>query len=255
MLLKQLNKMLTLGLLCLFFTTPIFAQRIGFSINGGYNKSSLNDLKAITKDYIDNARKIGIEVTTFDNFPAYFYLDPQLSWYFGENYLIGIHYLYTSTGSRVHYIDYSGELKLDQIAELSSPGLILGYPGVRKNHFELWLTTQLNYLKIKYNISHKLKLWDLQETYQRTYTSGGVSFEPGFRMIYLYKKVEIGLSLIFRFAYEKKLTAHIDDQDEYLYLNGKQLKANWNGFRIGLSIGFRLNFERKNLNTRLESCY
>ncbi len=241
---RLVKQKLFIGLFAFIIASPTFAQTFGLSFSGGLNNSSLKDLKNITNDYIETFHNLGIEVHTFDNFPGYYYVDPRFCWYLRDNVYLGIHLLYTSTGSRAHYIDYSGELRLDQIVELFAPGLDFGYRAALKNHFELWITLQADLLKTNYNFTHLFKLWDKGNTTRLKYTSNGASFEPGIRGIYLFHNFEIGLQFNMRLTTAKYLTAKIDGQKEYLYLHGQQLKADWDGFRIGLTVGWRFNFTK-----------
>ncbi len=242
---RLVKQKLFIGLFAFIIASPTFAQTFGLSFSVGKNNSSLKDLKNLTNNYIEAVHNLGINIHLFDNFPRYYYYDSDFYWYLRDYIYIGIHLLYTSTGSRAHYIDYSGELKLDQIAELFAPGLDFSYRAVVTNHFELWTTLQIDLLKTSYSYKYLVKLWDKVYTDRLKYSSSGASLGPGIRLIYLLYNLEIGLHFNALITTSKPLTAKIDKREKYLYLHGQQLKADWDGFRIGLTVGWRFNFTKK----------
>ncbi len=54
-----------------------------------------------------------IGTRTIDSFPAYYNYQIQAAYYFSPDFLAGVYTDYTSTGGRVDYKDYSGEMRND----------------------------------------------------------------------------------------------------------------------------------------------
>ncbi len=237
---KRTLSLLFIFLLVTFSGHPAFSQTFSFSLLTGKNSSSLLDLKNFTKTYAASFNYYQIPVSTFDNFPSYYFIDPHFAWHFSKNSRLGLHFLYTSTGSRVQYSDYSGEVKLDQVIELYAPGVAWEYLSASGRHFELWIIIGGNYLYTKYELTNLFRIEKEIDFTKQIYTSNGVALEPGLQLNYLHKIFIFSLRIDYRLTHSGNLTTQKNGQKEYLYYHDYPIKAQWDGWLWGIGIGFRL---------------
>src|SRR5262245_60627018 len=82
---------------------------VGFGVS--YCTFSMKDLKALNEEFATND---GVPAQIVQQFPPYMGLDALVGYGFGRH-RTGIFWSYNSTGSRVTYQDYSGQVQYDQL--------------------------------------------------------------------------------------------------------------------------------------------
>jgi hypothetical protein len=217
-----------------------FAQAFSFSFFAGYNHSQLINLKNATRIYESKFWAYNIPVSAIDNFPPYLFVEPRVNWRFSQNSRFGLHFLYTSTGSRVRYFDYSGELKQDQVVELYAPGVSWEYLSISFYHMELWIVFDCSYLYSKYDASTFFRLEDEQEFSHENYSAKGFALEPGMQLTYPYGRFLFHFRMDYRFAHSSRLSTRKNGKTEYFILNDSPVPIQWGGWLWGIGIGFRL---------------
>ena len=108
-------------LLWLFVTIPLFGQYTSIRTRAGYGGYGMNDLKEWHRD-IENG---SLPIASTSTFPAYLNLQIQFVNHSPDKQIgLGFVWDHVSTGGRLAYSDYSGELQADQFLNAESIGAL-----------------------------------------------------------------------------------------------------------------------------------
>ncbi|MDD4109281.1 MAG: hypothetical protein PHH93_11235, partial [Prolixibacteraceae bacterium] len=214
-------KKTSLTILITLLSVTVFSQII-IEANYGYGLYSLKDLKDMNSEVLKN---LPVEGKITDDFPDQPYYGIGIYYQTSELIAIGITGFYNTTGSRISYKDFSGELKIDNILTSYSPGISIRFKLLDKR-LKLFEEN-----KISYSFS-KLKMHEevLNSAEEMTFKSSGLQFEPRFRLSYNISALELGLNAGYLIDFPGK-NRLVGDKDAILqYTNsGDEIKTNWSG--------------------------
>jgi hypothetical protein len=83
----------------------------------------MHDLKDF-QESLQHSYPVGTKIT--EQFPVFFIYDVAIYGKVQGSNLVGFYYQYGSTGGRIHYQDFSGEITSDQLVHYNTLGLTLG---------------------------------------------------------------------------------------------------------------------------------
>jgi hypothetical protein len=205
-------------------------------IEGGYGLGSytMTDLKKMNTSVLET---LPVEAGITDNFPVrpYYYL--SIDYNFNPGFSIGLTGNYNTTGSRISYKDYSGELIFDNILSSYSPGIQLSVALVDKK-FKISevnnISCSLSRLKIKEKV--------ISSSEEYKYKSNSIQFEPGIKVSFPFSRFEIGAKAGYLLDL-KGINRLKGDRDTILKdtKTGDEIKTNWSGFRISISIAMTIH--------------
>ena len=125
---------------------PVFAQ-LKVELSYGFATYSMKDIKLLNKDIL---KSLPVDARVTDNFPGQPYYDAGVYYPLSHITMFGINCSYHTTGSRISYIDYSGELRIDNVISAYSPGLVLGFMILEKKiKVEEENTISISFTKLK----------------------------------------------------------------------------------------------------------
>ena len=220
-------------LVFMFLVNSAGAQKILFGAGGGYATFSMSDLK----DYnttVQNNLPFSPEVT--DNFPAWFYLNADVLYSFPRLVAAGLTVSTTSTGSRLHLADYSGEYSFDMQTHSWFPGVkvLLGKAPGRTNGPCFSLEGGMAFSSMSFD--EKIAVYEEETNDQQDFSAHGFFVKPGLTYMYhvgsqLIVSANVSYYLGFESGYYVKGNSgqKITNTD-----TGKRIKPNWNGLRAGL---------------------
>jgi hypothetical protein len=222
----------------LVFQLNSFSQSFKLGIQSGYGSYSMSGLKGFNSFVVSS---IPFETRVVDSYPSYVYYQPSLIYSFND-FSFGALYSYQSTGSRISSVDYSGEYKLDTRIKTSAIGFSIEHNfRIVENPMPYFAP----YLKLGYMFT-SMQLNEFLRVYDETYVDYGLQLssdnyfiEPGIKIGYGFGKLDTNLSLgyLFQFGdgYLKgpNKTYLITDKD-------KKISPDWSGFRLGISLVFRI---------------
>lgn len=232
-------------LLVFIFVINVMAQdssRPSVRLQLGYDFYSMSDLKKMQSDLVDFFRPEDLQLKSTEKFPPYLSFEFQIvipvriiNIGYGN---IGGCVAYTSTGGRIHYKDYSGEVGIDQIVSRISFGGILESEIPRTTYFSQFITVKGIFALTK--LEYTEFLW---------ISGGGTSESMDFRAYSFGIEALIGnqftinpFLLRFNLGYQFDLPSalKLKGKDAYL-LDGdfNKVKANWSGIRLSLMIGIQ----------------
>lgn len=227
-----------LSLLCSLFSKTEAQVFIKFN----YNFFNMSDLKNVQNELLSNMYEMGIEGKITESYPAYFGfqfglifpLNPS-----GDRDLwLGGFFDYATTGGRVHYSDYSGEVKADQIAKAYSVGGIISLSA--SDDELLKLDVSLGARLIFSNLDNEFLLRIGEEEQKETLSFSSLSFglEPAITPSIVLSNFNLGLSISYLVSiptsleYNRNSNAYLVDQD------GNKVNIDWSGIKLGLIVKY-----------------
>ena len=219
--------------LFLLVTVCTAAQQVRIEAGAGYGSFSMNGLKELNTYFLES---LPVKARLTDDFPVQPFFSGALLYHAPKTMYFGPVLGFTSTGSRVSYKDFSGELFLDNILSSLNGGLRLGFTLSDKkikvsqeNDFTLAITWLKMYRKV------------LSQEDTRNFRSMSPQAEPGIRISSHFNRFDIGVKAGYLIDFKGKYKLS-EDSDKYLISadDNKPLTNNWSGFRLGLTLGFKL---------------
>jgi hypothetical protein len=227
---KKVN--ITIIMILLGFVS--FSQ-ISIEANYGYGIYSLKDLRDMNSEILKN---LPVEGKITDDFPAQPYYSAGVYYQTSDNVSLGITGKFYTTGSRISYKDYSGELEIDNILSSYSPGIAARFKLIDKK-LSLFEETRISYGFTKLKMKEKI----IGSTDENIFKSFGVQVEPRFKLSYRINGLEFGLNggYLIDFGGKNRLVGNKDAVLQYTVSN-EEIKTNWSGMRIGASVGYYFQF-------------
>jgi|GEM_PF-4328045 len=206
---------------------------------GTYHMRELKDLMTSTRSYYQSLR---IPVETLHSFPPYYNYHIQVSHGLNEKASFGGYIGYASTGSRIDYRDYSGNIGVDLIIEMVEVGPL----------FKQTITTILKQVEIKavfkasfvYSRLHTLdyiSIYNESESVPLEAHSYGLGLEHGYSVRIPWKIFLLGVYGGFQVTLGFPLHTTGTAKEILRDQNGNKLHAQWMGFRFGIMIGIKGN--------------
>lgn len=200
------------------------------------------DMKDMKKHQLEIKAQFPTDVRIVESFPAYWFYKGSLSGEITNALRLGGAVGLTSTGGRLSYRDYSGEIECDQsttawMAAVQSE-LLLNPDGKLPISFAFETGAAFG----RYNVDIAVELNNTRESEAISFRSTNIFVEPGMRA---YKSIAGPLSASLNAAYHFTLfksRQSLAENSELFLLDdsGNQVRLDWSGVRIG--IGLSLSF-------------
>jgi hypothetical protein len=213
-------------------------MNIGF---GSYSMLSLRQLQ----DY--RLKSAGLPAQITDNFPANWTsgieaglcfpkFPSRLSWFFH----------FSSTGARVSSVDYSGEMKLDMVANALQFGTCLEQDVWRIKFFSLSVSGKVSYLLTQATTLDYLRIYEQVEQTKYRLSANGGAFEPGLLAGFNIWYLRLGIYGGYLFSISEGL--HLPNEHKAMLEmpDGKKVIPQWNGWRALITLDFRIPLVKKN---------
>lgn len=229
---KIIKYVITAFLLFFFIQPAENAQTISVRINSGINFFNMKDLKEFQKTM--NVEWLGTK--TLKSFPSYYNYQLQAAFLFSRHIVGGIYTDYTSTGGRLDYKDYSGEIRYDQVVSRLSIGALFEYKIFNAGMFSIDLSSKISYQASKLKFESLLQIQGDKQTGTSEFTSDGIGIEPGAAAGFTYSffliRLEAGYQLSFSGNYTSK-EHKLNTVSETL----GDIKPEWNCFKLTVTFG------------------
>jgi hypothetical protein len=228
-----------------FFPSMNGAQ--GQSITGGITiglgSYSMTTLKTL-QDY--RLQYSGLPGQVTDNFPSHWNsgfefglcfprFPSRLTWFFQFN----------STGGRVSSVDYSGEMKLDVIANCEQYGISMEQDVISYKFFTLSVSGKLSYLHSAVKTLDYLRINDQEQQQEDRFVSKGAGLEPGIIAGFHVFFFRVGIYGGYLFSFSEGLHLQGNSKAVIKLPNEDDIPAEWNGWRAGLKIDFYIPIKKK----------
>jgi hypothetical protein len=205
----------------------------------GYGTYSMQELKKHQQE-LEMHIPVDAKITT--SFPGYWYYQVGAGYHFRSNFFIGCSINYGSTGGKLHYQDYSGEIGWEHKVKYVSVALPFGWR----------LPFQQNKLNLQFELSPTVYLGNTHLAFERNvntwvdpqsveFKSMNFGLQPAIQL-----ERKMGPVMIFTQVgyyidvYRSNLT--VKDNDEYYLLNdhGDEVHADFSGLRATVGVAFAL---------------
>jgi hypothetical protein len=209
------------------------SQDVAFELDYGFGQYAMKDLKSFNEGILGT---LPVEAKVTDDFPVTSYWKAEILPYSYKFLSLGLTGVYNTTGSRINYVDYSGEYKLDQVLSSHGFGLIIRITS-EMGKFKLSENNDLIYAFTKCEMTETIL--DSQQKYN--FRSKSFQFEPGLRLAYEISPFQLAMKISYNVDFKGPLSLK-DDKDSYLTIphSNEKVQTDWSGFRAGISLCFIL---------------
>jgi len=213
-----------------------FSQKLEFYFGSGINNSSQDELKSLEESWL---KVIEVPAKITDNFPS----TPSYSgivklrfkWFY-----VGYQYSFTSTGSRISYSDYSGNLTYDFICSSHKFGPSVTFNIAKKNHIYLNLYSHFPIILSKVTIKEVFEIYTEKQENKTNFSSMSFGYNPGVELIYKFSRYNIG-SRVSYLIDSKGIIYRSNNSDNYLLnFDDQKVHTNWSGYQIEILFGVNL---------------
>lgn len=222
-------------LLFLSFSPAIKAQNFLIGAGSGIGTFSMNSSKEYNQMVIN---RLAFNPVITDNFPPFLYFNAEALYSFPKTLAAGLALSTTSTGSRLHLADYSGEYTFDNLQNVVNVGakILLGKQPGKTNgiNFSLESGVALSKMTFDENISIDAGT----ETYNEDFSAEGFYIQPG--VVYHYQFLQhllVAAQISWYIGIEKGY--HVNGSRKGIIRfgeNNEVIKPEWNGLRAGLTL-------------------
>lgn len=233
-------KSLSYILISIFFVAIIVKAQDDYNIvrvELGYGSYNMSDLEDVQNYIIEIYSQYQIPVASVDNFPPFWNFQIQYARKLNESFSLSGFFGFASTGGRVHYSDYSGEIESDQVVSANFYGAGGEYIFNPIEPFKYFISFQASIIFSSLELNDMIRIYNETTNSTTKLNSTGVGIEPSvgleFNLMSVLFRFEAGLFLNFQGAFYFE-----EDPDVEFELEGKEISPNWMGYRIGFSIGY-----------------
>jgi len=153
-----------------------------------------------------------------EEFPAYVIYDLAIAWKVNSTGLLGLYYQYGSTGGRVHYEDFSGEIRSDQLLHYNTLALTVTQELTIADNLQFRFDLLPGVTFSSLEITESSRIGDLPYRESYKFHSVNASFQPTFGLQKIWGQFGIKASAGFHFAvYAGKLKLNENSKS---YLTG-----------------------------------
>lgn len=223
-------------------STMVHAQPVSLSAKPTYNFSKMSDLKNLQSEVLSSLTGQGIPAQIVEAYPAHTGIQCglliPLSFNEQREISVGLSIDYASTGGRVHYADYSGELRNDQIATAFSLNGALSTRIKTLHQFDLNFSfgARMIFSSLRNEFFSRIGESSSQAVFN--FTSVGVGFEPGVTPSLNLLGLTFGGSVSY-LIYIPTTLEFTQYSDTYLAFNkGGRVKIDWSGLKLGVLISY-----------------
>jgi hypothetical protein len=221
----------------LLLPTTVFSQ-VRISASVGYATYAMDELK--THQY-DLQSQFPVDVRATSSFPGYAYYQVGGNWAVTPNAMMGLSFTYGSTGGKIHYSDYSGEVGFEHKIKYFAIGIPVTYQKEFSNgkwKLQLEVSPTVNLGSTTFDVY--LNVGSEQSDDRIDFKSRNFGFQPALRME---RKVGPGFIFLEGGYYldvsMSKLTVK-DNDDYYLMNRHKAVHADFSGLRTAVGISYVL---------------
>ncbi len=226
----------------MLFVTIAFGQlNVILYGKGSYNSFHMNDLKNLQSELLNEITSNGIPAVKTETYPSYVgtVIGLLLPIYEKENNTIfaGVLGEYTSTGGRIHYQDFSGEIRADQVVSAFSLGGTIDYEKYYTEQFDVdfQLSAKLIFSSMKNDFL--LQVGDAKQFQQFEFHSTSFGFEPAIIPNIKVSPIQLGISISYLLNLPTYLEYDLFSNAFLINNKGERVTINWSGFRFGFLVG------------------
>lgn len=183
-------------------------------------------------------RGINVPAKATEEFPVYFNYGLIVSYHLNEQNRISLVAETGSTGGRVTYADYSGNLTYDQLLQYKSFGSLFGREfGKEQIRFAIGLESTILFSELRFKSDVEIYGEGYSEADE--FKAIGVGLKPFIGIMVPYKRFESRFTAGYLYNDNKPFYLK-DDEDVVLMVNNEEAGPDWSGLRLTISVGYTL---------------
>ncbi|MCJ8166753.1 hypothetical protein MKJ04_18040 [Pontibacter sp. E15-1] len=235
---QKLNLYLFVLLLPLVFDAAA-QSGVYLELRAGAGTFGMKSMKELQQQAVHTS---GIDAKTTDTFGPYVQFGANVLKDLNENTRAGIFVEHGSTGGRVSYRDYSGEILIDDLMSYNAVGgMLYSHYAIRESKLHFFSGMELNAFFSKLVHKEYWRIYTESAESEDTFKAIGVGIKPfvglQYPVVHLPLRLSVGYMASASAPFHEpgkpknKLTRNAD---------GKSLEPGWSGLRLNLSVAFPL---------------
>ena len=218
-------------------------------IKGGWNTYAMSDLKSLQMSVVGIYRSNGLATKAVEQFPPYFSLQGQIAasvpgTKIGKTNL-GLLFEILSTGGRVHYRDYSGEIRFDQLLSGFAIGTFVETEIKYSKHLTWLLALETSLLFSELENKQVLRVGRERTSQQIAFNAIAFAMQPRIMPALTFGPAMLGLSCGYQFSFPAPLKLSYDKRVSFVDDKNKKIKVNWSGIRLGILVGYNFQSDKR----------
>ena len=217
---------------------PARSQTFSLEVNPGVGTFAMQGLKRLVQSQNTNDL---VPTGIVQNYPAFLVFDAK-GLFHGEQFRAGITGKYMSSGARISYRDYSGELRVDHLSRAYAVGGSFEKPVWTLNQLSLLLVGDLVLVRSFVDIKSYVAVHEESDSQTLGITSIGLGAEPAVRLRYRLGRFSTGINAGYFANWNAGL--HLRGNRRAVLnggANGGPIRADWSGVRGSLHLAVDLN--------------
>ncbi|MDX5422839.1 MAG: hypothetical protein LPK14_11345 [Hymenobacteraceae bacterium] len=205
----------------------------------GFGTFRMSSMKELQQTVISNT---SVNAKAVDQFGPYFQFGLGLVQDLSDNTRAGLLVERGSTGGRVAYEDYSGEITFDTPVSYNALGIFLyTHEPIAASKIELVTGIELNLFLSRLKTESYARIYDSKESSEDKFNSKGLGLKPYIGL--QYPVFTLPVSLTAGYMASASQAFHVPgEKEQYLVRNadGDKLEPSWSGLRINLTVAVPL---------------
>lgn len=210
----------------------------------GYGTYSMSEMKSLQEELLLDF-PAGAKITA--NFPGYWFYELKVTTIAREKFVVGANILFGSTGGRIHYSDYSGEISSNQLVNYFSVGSPLALKLKNTDDaFQVYLNLKPQLYISRLSFEFYSRLGTQYDDDLLEFSSVNLGIEPGLTFQRMIRKWGFDLSLGYNLnLFRGKLIYSENDQAHLQNQSGQDIHLDMSGLRISLGVICRIDNKHK----------
>ena len=229
-----MKKLLTICVLVISTYGICAAQKINVMFHMGAGTFSMKTQKQLQQD----VRESVIPWRPVHEFEPYWIYGGSLSFNINPRVGVSAYFEYGSTGGTLHYSDYSGSARFDQLLRYKEWGVGSFLQINRSERWPLFVTGHILLAYTRETVSYSVHLGATEEGLSEQLRSTSFGLRPGVMMRHRLKAFVFQGNMGMEVHFPGEL-ANIDGNGFSLQ-NGNAVNAQWSGLRATLGVGLTL---------------
>lgn len=227
----------TVILLCALLALPagkICGQKFEIVGGIGIGQCRMQDLRKIQDQRLGS---LGLPAKITDDFPLTLHYSGEFNIQL-KKISLGFEYYFLTSGSRISYSDYSGEINLDITAIAHGFGPSVMFSFYRTDRLWIGPRIQLPFMFSRFTETNYIRILDQSETTSDRIYSWSIGFFPSMEAKYSRSRLSYALKIGYLFDSKGRL---VEENNWTVYLtNQDYLTSNWSGFQFDFRLGYTL---------------
>ncbi len=223
----------------ILLSTSICGQEISFGVQAGYGSYKMASLHNLNESLADPLPSDDVIISDYPS-NLYFQTEAELA-FIDNKFSIGIAASVNSTGSRVHYSDYSGSYRFDALLSDYTIGSIFKARLFRVSKIDIKAYSEFGFSSTTLTIDEYFQIDSEINERRQTYDSSPAYLEPGFRANYRFGAFSLGINAGYSINIGDTFT--IIGNEIVILANPytrETIVADWSGLRLGITATFRV---------------